>query len=618
MTITLFDLFTNTPAFVPPRLPLREKIAISFSGGATSGFMLKMLLDHFRTHEPDREVVVTFCNTGLEHPRTLDFVNQCDREFRADVVWLEAVVTHGQRIGIRHKIVTYETASRNGEPFENYIKKHGIPNTMYKQCNSRLKTEVMDHYRSSIGWHFDDYSTAVGIRADEIDRVSAKAMAKGIFYPCADAGITKADVKSWWSQQPFWLDVPEHLGNCFTGDTEFMTSDGVMTLEDAEGEIVDVLTRQGWRPAKVSSFGIQPIVELKVKRGAITKTIKTTADHRWVVSKYHSGDRKIMTQKTTSELRIKDGIPLCWNDLSVFNLDPEGIRHGFSFGDGSLDGKWVRTYVSEAKEEILPYFNNPKLGKKRVIEKMPQHYKTLPTGGETYEYLKGFLAGLIASDGHVWHGGVYISNAIKENVNRISNILDVLGLPHHVNHAVRDTNYKKDATLYTICISPILIPEDMILRSAHKTNRPTRRTNPKAWKVVSVQNTGETQEVFCATVIDGPDEFTLADGILTHNCLTCWKKSLRKLLTIAKETPEAFDFMDRMEKTYALAGGERRDGQPRQPRTFFRENRSAQDILRMAQEPFEPFSDDKFIPFNADLDVGGGCGDSCEIGADED
>jgi hypothetical protein len=50
---------------------------------------------------------------------------------------------------------------------------------------------------------------------------------------------------------------------------------------------------------------------------------------------------------------------------------------------------------------------------------------------------------------------------------------------------------------------------------------------------------------------------------------------------------------------------------PRQPRTFFRENRSA-------QEPFEPFSDDKFIPYNADLDVGGGCGDSCEIGADED
>ena len=303
-----------TATFVPPRIPLREKIAISFSGGATSGYMLKMLLDHFRTHEPDREVVVTFCNTGLEHPRTLDFVERCDREFNANVVWLEAIITHGKRVGVRPQVVDYDTASRNGEPFEEYIKKHGIPNPKYKQCNSRLKTELMDAYRKSLGWRRKDYSTAVGIRADEIDRVSQKSMAKGIFYPCADAGVTKADVKAWWAKQPFWLDVPEHYGNC----------------------------------------------------------------------------------------------------------------------------------------------------------------------------------------------------------------------------------------------------------------------------------------------------------------VTCWKKSLRKLLTIAKETPEAFDFMGRMEKTYALAGGERKDGQAREPRTFFRENRSVQDILRMAQEPFEPFSDDKFIPFNADLDVGGGCGESCEIGADED
>ena len=34
------------------------------------------------------------------------------------------------------------------------------------------------------------------------------------------------------------------------------------------------------------------------------------------------------------------------------------------------------------------------------------------------------------------------------------------------------------------------------------------------------------------------------------NCVTCYKKSDKKLFQIAKENPKAFDFFDRMEKQY--------------------------------------------------------------------
>lgn len=34
------------------------------------------------------------------------------------------------------------------------------------------------------------------------------------------------------------------------------------------------------------------------------------------------------------------------------------------------------------------------------------------------------------------------------------------------------------------------------------------------------------------------------------NCITCWKKSFKKLYQIAKENPTSFDFMDRMEQKY--------------------------------------------------------------------
>ena len=602
-----------------PKYPLKDRISISFSGGKTSAYMTKMLLDHFRKHEPWREIVVTFANTGQEHEETLKFVDRCDKAFGFRVVWLEAVVDPRKGKGIRHKVVSFETAARNGEPFEAYIAKHGIPNRMYNQCTSRLKTEPMESYRKAIGWKKGTYSTAIGIRTDEMDRVSLTGMVRwDLFYPCVDAGVSKDMVREWWATQEFNLNIPEHLGNCFTGDTRFMATDGLLSFEDAEGETLDVLTREGWRSARICGFGHQPIVELTLKRGVVTRVIQTTAGHRWIVSKYHNGNRKWLTEKVTSDLCVNDSIPLNWRDLNDVDVDPEGIRHGFSLGDGSLDRNRVRTYVAECKEEILPYFGNPKLGKARLIENLPTHYKTVPSGNETWEYLKGFLAGLIASDGHVCPTGVLISNAVEENALSISHVLDCLGLPHNVAHATRDTNYKKDASLYTIRISSPVVPDDIILRSAHRANRPSTRTNPKGWKVVSVQETGLCKEVFCATVIDGPEEFTLEGGILTRNCVWCWKKSNRKLLTLARNNPEFFEFPKRMEATYALAGGERRDGEARKPRRFFRGELLASDLLRMSQEDFVQFEDDKFIPFDDELDVGGACGDSCEIYSDID
>lgn len=44
---------------------------ISFSGGRTSAFMLRQVLDH---NDDLSDLIVTFANTGKEHPATLDFV----------------------------------------------------------------------------------------------------------------------------------------------------------------------------------------------------------------------------------------------------------------------------------------------------------------------------------------------------------------------------------------------------------------------------------------------------------------------------------------------------------------------------------------------------------------
>lgn len=189
---------------------MKDKVFISFSGGKTSAYMTKRLLQE----HPDKEFTVLFANTGEEHEATLEFVEKCDKEFNFGVVWVEAKVNPERGKGTTHTVVDFESASRNGEPFESVIQKYGIPNKAYNHCTRELKLQPMLSYIRSFGWKNGQYSTAVGIRFDELDRMSKPSMEKGVIYPCVGWKITKQHVLDWWAMQPFNLEIPEHLGNC--------------------------------------------------------------------------------------------------------------------------------------------------------------------------------------------------------------------------------------------------------------------------------------------------------------------------------------------------------------------------------------------------------------------
>ena len=93
------------------------KIAISFSGGRTSAVMTRLILQRY----PDAEILVLFANTGCEHTKTLDFVHNCDIYWKFNTIWLEAKIDPTPNIGVKHKIVDYETASRDGQPFQEFL-----------------------------------------------------------------------------------------------------------------------------------------------------------------------------------------------------------------------------------------------------------------------------------------------------------------------------------------------------------------------------------------------------------------------------------------------------------------------------------------------------------------
>ena len=70
------------------------------------------------------EAIVCFANTGKEDEATLEFVRDCAINWNVNIKWLE--FRDDEK---KYAIVDFETASRNGEPFEALIKKRNyLPN----------------------------------------------------------------------------------------------------------------------------------------------------------------------------------------------------------------------------------------------------------------------------------------------------------------------------------------------------------------------------------------------------------------------------------------------------------------------------------------------------------
>lgn len=189
---------------------------ISFSGGRTSAYMLWRVL---QSNEglPD-DAIICFANTGKEDEATLEFVRDSAKNWLVPITWLEFRDTED-----RFEVVTFETASRNGEPFEALIRKRNyLPNPVTRFCTIDLKIRPIGRYLLSIGMADTkteaENMSMIGMRADE-QRRAAKIADKSRI-PLVTAGITKEDVGAFWRAQPFDLGLPNNNGVTMHGNCD--------------------------------------------------------------------------------------------------------------------------------------------------------------------------------------------------------------------------------------------------------------------------------------------------------------------------------------------------------------------------------------------------------------
>ena len=195
-----------------------EPTVISFSGGRTSAYMLWRVLQE--NGGLPSEAKVCFANTGKEEEATLQFVNDCSVNWSVPVTWIE-YVSH-EEADRRFKKVTYETASRNGEPFEEVIRHYGkLPNPINKSCTAELKIRAVARYLKSIGW--EEWTAMVGIRADEQRRAAklkADRKAETPVAPLAMDGVDIAQIEAFWATQPFKLELTTFNGKTWAGNCD--------------------------------------------------------------------------------------------------------------------------------------------------------------------------------------------------------------------------------------------------------------------------------------------------------------------------------------------------------------------------------------------------------------
>ena len=199
---------------------IESPTCLSFSGGRTSGYLLWRVLQS-NAGLPDC-ATVCFANTGKEDEATLRFVKRCSDEWRVPITWIEF---EDSQEGFR--LVDFESASRNGEPFEAIIRKRNyLPNPVARFCTVELKIQPERYYLKKF-MEWTDWENMVGIRADEPMRVTKiRANPSGghagpeRIMPLAEAGITKADVGRFWSSNSFDLELPNVNGTTPSGNCD--------------------------------------------------------------------------------------------------------------------------------------------------------------------------------------------------------------------------------------------------------------------------------------------------------------------------------------------------------------------------------------------------------------
>jgi NAD-dependent dihydropyrimidine dehydrogenase PreA subunit len=322
---------------------------------------------------------------------------------------------------------------------------------------------------------------------------------------------------------------PEECIDCFAPSEQLLTSQGVRTFAELEGQPCRVLTDDGFRPAVVKRFRRKPLVKLEFapafeersRHGGtrltardiskFRRTIWATPTHSWPLA---DGER-------TDSLALGQFVPSAnvtpQRDSETYRL---GVLHGLVFGDGSWNKQEIRSgqhlhYVQLYGEKVAKFKDffdqvdfspcldvHPGYVGTAVVHAPVNLKRSLPETGDA-EYIAGFVDGWLAADGDAVEAGSWRLRSTDHDA----------------------LEWLERAAPYAGFIPVGSGEEPCIETSFGVRSRPIRwlylATREVYWRVMSVEREeAEEAETFCA-VVPKKHAFALAGGVLTRNCGAC-------------------------------------------------------------------------------------------------
>ncbi|HTQ92808.1 MAG TPA: DNA primase [Streptosporangiaceae bacterium] len=351
---------------------------------------------------------------------------------------------------------------------------------------------------------------------------------------------------------------------CLAGETRVLTWEGVKPIRELAGGTHRILGKHGdWIDAPFRSFGVQPLMRLRITRNGIRKDIFATAEHRWYVrsGQTSKSDREVVTRDLRPGHRLVSKFPR--TRVKQTTPSPFGIAHGLTFGDGTRIATGSMAQLDAVKDvELLKWFPMSMVtqhGRQMLVHHLPRFFKELPPLDESVSYLYGWLAGYFAADGCVSSTGTLMLNSAKrDELEYVRLVCTRLGIgTYGVTEQLRiGFEGREPSSLFRIILVSSDLTEDFFLLDKHRLrfNAAVNAYERKGWVVREVAKTDRVEEVFCATVDEG-HAFALEDNILTGNCFSCAEGG--DVIKFVQQI-DGLSFVEAVERLAARAGVELR------------------------------------------------------------
>lgn len=340
--------------------------------------------------------------------------------------------------------------------------------------------------------------------------------------------------------------------NCLGGETPVLTRErGLVPISEVVGVPVHVVNRSGeWSEVVFRSYGVQPLRTIQLRQGKerTLRTVRATDGHRWFAAngtEFTTADLLRRGAKAAGLFDLATATPREGEPIVQGEYD-EGLLHGIVYGDGSREASGSYSVkLSGPKRAYLPLIEEV-TGCTGTVQFRPDldceidriggfrretDLKAVPTGALcTTSYVRGFLAGVMATDGSVMRhaGGMTYAKAwgSAELVDFLERWFPVTGVQTKCKRKMAsegdETNLcTRRGDVWEISLVVPTIDQDLILREDHAEILSSRRTQEDglmtSWKVVSVSQETVEEEVFCCEE-PRTHAFAVLGSCLTSNC----------------------------------------------------------------------------------------------------